>query len=293
MNMKFPIKNKNYPLLGAHTSISGGLFNAIYNGLEIGCDIVQIFSKNQMQWKGKPLSQKEVAKFREAVERTGVIPVTVHDSYLINLASPRKATFNQSFEAFVDELVRCETLQIPYLVMHPGSHLNSGEEKGLDKIATSIQRAYQTSGVQRTTVLLETTAGQGTNLGYTFEQLNHIIHKAGLGGHIAVCLDTCHVFAAGYDIRTKAAWKKTKRFFNRVIGLDKLKVIHLNDSLKQLGNRVDRHTRIGRGAIGLKGFTHILNDRELREVPMILEIPGGNFVYKEDLEILRSLVRAS
>jgi deoxyribonuclease-4 len=293
MSKKFPIKNKKYPLLGAHTSIAGGLFNAIYYGLEIGCNVVQIFSKNQMQWKGKPLSKQEIAKFREAVARTGIIPITVHDSYLINLASPKKTTYNQSFEAFVDELERCEMLQIPYLVMHPGSHLESGEKKGLNKIATSIQKAYQMSGIQRTTVLLETTAGQGTNLGYTFEQLNHIIHKTELEGNIGVCLDTCHVFAAGYDIRTKAAWKKTKKVFDRVIGLEKLKVIHLNDSMKNLGSRVDRHTRIGRGEIGLKGFTHILNDRELREVPMILEIPGGKLAYKKDLKILRGLVRAS
>ncbi len=282
---------RNRPPLGAHTSIAGGVYNAIYAGAEIGCDVVQIFSKNQMQWKSKPLDPNEVEKFHEAIEETGVYPMTVHDAYLINLGATNPATFEKSFGAVVEELQRCETLRVPYLVMHPGSHLGAGEEKGMDKIADSLQRAYNESGAENTVVLLETTAGQGTNLGYTFDQIHYMIQRSGLGEKIAVCVDTCHIFTAGYDIRTGEEWQNTKSQFDREIGLDKLKAFHINDSKKKFQSKVDRHARVGQGEIGLEAFAALLNDPDLQDIPMIMEIPGGNDAYREDLEILRGLIR--
>jgi deoxyribonuclease-4 len=291
----FPFKNKNlpfknYPPLGAHTTTAGGVFNALYSGKEIGCDVVQLFSKNQMQWKGKPLTDEEVGKFHAAILETAVYPVAIHDAYLINLASPKAATYKKSFTAFVEELQRSEKLGVPYLIMHPGSHVGSGEGEGLQKIAKSLKKAYHESKVENTTILLEATAGQGTNLGYTFEQLKYIIDESQLNDQVAVCVDTCHIFTAGYDIRNPESWDKVKQQFDQVIGLEKLKVFHLNDSKRELGSKRDRHERIGKGEIGLAGFRALLNDPELRNIPMIMEIPGGEGAYAEDLILLRSIL---
>ncbi|MEJ2637485.1 MAG: deoxyribonuclease IV [Calditrichia bacterium] len=281
---------KNHPPLGAHTSIAGGLFNALHRGREIGCDVVQIFSKNQMQWDGKPLTPQEADAFKAAVSETGVRPVTVHDAYLINLGATNPRTWQRSRRAFTDELKRSELLGVPYLVMHPGSHLGAGEEAGMNKIADSLRQCREESGAQQVTVLLETTAGQGTNLGYRFEQLRYMMDRSGLGGKVGVCLDTCHVFAAGYDIRTKKGWQAVKAEFDRTIGLDRLLAFHVNDSKPEFGSRVDRHARIGQGEIGLAGFRHLINDPDFRNIPMILEVPGGDQAYKEDLQLLRRLI---
>lgn len=281
---------RNYPPLGAHTTTAGGVFNALYAGKEIGCDVVQLFSKNQMQWRGKALTKEEVNKFQMAIEETAVYPVAIHDAYLINLASPKAATYKKSYTAFVEELQRSEKLGVPYLIMHPGSHLGSGETEGLKKIAASLKKAYEESKIEHTTILLEATAGQGTNLGYTFEQLKFIIDESQLDHHVAVCVDTCHIFTAGYDMRSTESWDKVKQQFDKIIGLDKLKVFHLNDSKRELGSKRDRHERIGKGEIGLEGFRTLLNDPDLREIPMIMEIPGGEGAYKEDLILLRSLL---
>lgn len=284
----FPFKNT--PPLGAHTSIAGGVHNAVYHGAEIGCDVVQIFTKNQMQWNSKPLSGEDVSNFEKAIEVTGVLPMTVHDSYLINLGTANPKTYRRSYKTFVEEIVRSEQLGVPCLVMHPGSHLGEGEEPGMNRIAESIRKAYRESGAKNTVVLLEGTAGQGTNLGYSFEQLKYMMDRSGLDEKVGICLDTCHVFTAGYDIRTAAAWQKTRDKFNEIIGLEKLKAVHVNDSKKELGSRVDRHERIGKGLIGLEAFRSILNDPVMKEIPLIMEIPGGNKAYQEDLKILRSLV---
>ncbi|OGB69966.1 MAG: hypothetical protein A2Y94_08965 [Caldithrix sp. RBG_13_44_9] len=277
--------------MGAHTSIAGGLQNAVYSGKEIGCDVVQIFGKNQMQWWGRSLSSEEVDKFQRAVAETGVIPIVVHDSYLINLAGTDKLIYQKSFEAVVDELQRCEILRIPYLVMHPGSHLGEGEQKGLDQLADALRQCYEEAGVLKTSILLETTAGQGSNLGYTFEQLKYLIDQSGLKEKIGVCLDTCHIFAAGYDLRNKKVWESSKQKFERIIGLERLKIIHANDSKKDMGSRVDRHARIGEGEIGLRGFATLLKDPDLREIPFILEIPGGEEAYREDIYLLRKMIK--
>jgi deoxyribonuclease IV len=282
-------KFKHYPPLGAHTSIAGGIHNAIYSGARIGCDVVQIFSKNQLQWKGKKICQDEVNQFRKAIAETGVYPITVHDSYLINLASPDPEIFQKSYRAFTEELHRCKFLGIPYLVMHPGSHMGRGEAAGITAIAEALRNCYTDAECQNTVILLETTAGQGTNLGSTFEQLRDIIDQSRLEDRIAVCVDTCHIFAAGYDLRTVESWSETKARFDRILSLEKLKVFHLNDSLQELGSRVDRHARIGKGKIGLEGFSALVNDPDLRQIPMILEIPGGNKAYQQDIRKLRRL----
>jgi deoxyribonuclease-4 len=293
MKSKLPPSNSppysHHPPLGAHTSIAGGVANALYAGKEIGCDVIQLFSKNQMQWQGKELSGQEIDEFHMAVQETGVYPVTIHDAYLINLASPNPVVFRKSYNAFIDELKRCESLGVPYLVMHPGAHLGEGEQNGLNKIAGSIHQAYHEAGVTETVVLLETTAGQGTSLGYRFEQIKYLLDASGLHGNIGVCMDTCHIFAAGYDLRTDIKWCQTKEAFHSIIGLEKLKIIHLNDSKKDFGSRVDRHKRIGKGKIGLTGFRVLVNDRDLHNIPMILEIAGGNEVYRQDILLLRSL----
>ncbi len=245
-----------------------------------------------MQWKARPLTRDDVEKFHQAVQETGVQPVTVHDAYLINLGTANPVTYRRSYQAFVEELRRCEMLEIPYLVMHPGSHMGEGEEAGIQRIAESIRQAYQESGVERTVVLLETTAGQGTNLGYRFEQIAQIMERTGLDEKIAVCVDTCHIFAAGYDIRTFETYQQTKARFEQLIGLDKLKVFHVNDSKRELGSRIDRHARIGQGEIGLDAFRLLVNDPDFRTTPMILEIPGGNDAYAEDIRLLRQLVHS-
>lgn len=279
------------PLLGAHTSTSGGLSNAIEEGKEIKADVLQIFSKNQRQWLGRDYKEGEVAQFHRAIEESGIRPVMVHTSYLINLASTNEDTLNKSIAAMIDELHRCHLLKIPYLVLHPGSHLGEGEEAGIKKISQHLKKVVNEAKVDDVIILLETTAGQGTNLGYTFEQLREIMDQSGVEKHLAVCMDTCHIFAAGYDLRTPPAWQKTKQTFDDVIGLAKLKGFHLNDSQKGLGSKVDRHDQIGKGLLGKETFEILLNDPDMSGLPMILEVPGGIKAYKEDLKILRGLFR--
>lgn len=283
--------DKNLPLLGAHTSTSGGVFNAIKEGKEIKADVLQIFSKNQKQWKGREYKEGEVEKFQQLIEETGIRPVMVHTSYLINLASTNESTLSKSIDALIDEMQRCHILQIPYLVLHPGSHLNAGEEAGIKKISQNLKKIVNKANVDDVIILLETTAGQGTNLGYTFEQLREMMDQSVVGKQLGVCMDTCHIFTAGYDIRTKEAWQKTKQAFDNIIGLHKLKGFHLNDSQRDLGSKVDRHDRIGKGLLGIKPFEIILNDPDLRGLPMILEVPGGPKAYKEDLKLLRGLFK--
>lgn len=277
------------PLLGAHTSIAGGVFNAIKIGQEIGAEVVQIFSKNQRQWSGRPYPDEELEIYFRLREETGIHPALVHDTYLINLASPDAETLKKSLAAFTDEIRRTATLKIPYLVAHPGSHAGSGEEAGVRRVAESLRRCWDSAAVSGVMILLETTAGQGSNLGYTFAQLRDMIALSGVEAHLGVCIDTCHVFAAGYDIRTAQGWEKTVQEFDRIIGLVKLKAFHFNDSLHTLGSRKDRHERIGRGEIGAEGFRLILNDARVNRRPMILEIPGGHDADREDLELLRAL----
>jgi deoxyribonuclease-4 len=273
---------------GAHMSISGGLHKAFGHGERAGCDTVQIFSKNQQQWRGKPLTEQDIALFQAEQQRTGFEPLIVHDSYLINLASPKDDLWEKSIAAFADELERCAALGIPYLVTHPGAHVGSGEEVGLRREADALNRLFDAGTGTPTMVLLETTAGQGTTLGYRFEHLAMLIDLVGQDDRIGICVDTCHLLAAGYDIRTPEACAATFEEFDRVIGIQRIKAFHLNDSQKDLGSRVDRHTHIGDGCVGLEGFRAIVNDPRFAQIPMILETPKGDDL-AEDIENLGKL----
>lgn len=276
-------------LIGAHVSISGGLHKAFPLAADIGCTAVQIFTKNASQWNAKPLQDKEIQQFKAAWEASGIRMVVAHDSYLINLATPDGELLEKSRSAMRIEVERCEQLGIPSLVMHPGSHVGSGEEAGLRRVAESFDAIHrQTSGYQ-TKILVETTAGQGTNLGWQFEQIARIFEHVAQPERLGVCFDTCHAFAAGYDIRTEAAYRQTMAEFDRIIGLARLNAIHVNDSVKPLGCRVDRHEAIGKGHIGLDGFRWLMNDPRLADIPKILETPKGGDPVASDQENLSKL----
>ena len=277
-------------LLGAHVSVGGGVENAPARGRELGCDAIQIFSKNQRQWKSVPLSDEAVREFHRAVDDCEIRKVVVHDSYLINLAHPDPDALKKSLDAFSYEMRRADSLGIPYLVFHPGSHLKTTEAEGIQRIAESLNTVLKNIPENHIMLLLETTAGQGNHLGYRFEQLAEIISLTEQKERVGVCYDTAHSFAAGYDLRTKKTYEQTFKEFDGIVGLNKLKVFHLNDSKGDLGSRIDRHENIGKGFLGMESFRFLVNDSRFREHPMILETPGGDKYYKENLNLLRSLM---
>ncbi len=274
-------------------SISGGAFNALLYGEELGCTTIQIFTKNNNQWKAKELTSDDVKRFVENQKKTKISPVVGHNGYLINLASPKENVYDLSMESMYVELKRAELLGLPYLVIHPGSHLGSGEKKGMKKIARSLDRLHRRTKGFKVKICLETTAGQGSAIGYRFEHLAEIIERVKENDRLGVCYDTCHTFAAGYDIRTKKAYQSTFKEFDRIIGFSRLKVIHVNDSLKDLDSRVDRHQHIGEGKIGLGGFRLLMNDKRWAKIPKILETPKEGETEKDmrNLKVLRSLVK--
>lgn len=280
-------------LFGAHESIAGGVFNAVERGKKATCDTIQIFNKSNNQWRAKKLEKAEVDAFLKAIEETGVTVSVSHTSYLINIASPDKALNEKSYKSLKEEMERCQVLKIPNLVMHPGSHVGSGEETGMDKVAENINRLFSELKDNSVTLLLEATAGQGSNLGHTFEQLAYMIDKIENKDMMGVCLDTCHIFAAGYPIVKASEYQATMKKFDDVVGLDRLKIIHANDSLKEFGSKRDRHEHIGKGFIGKEGFANFVNDKRLKNVPMILETPKGEDLAEdiENLKVLRSLVK--
>lgn len=277
---------------GAHMSIAGGLHKAFARGEVVGCDAIQIFSKNQQQWRAKPLSSDDVTLFKAEWQRYGHQPVVVHDSYLINLAAPSEELWEKSIAAFAEELERCALLGIPYLVTHPGAHTGSGEDAGLQREADALNRLFDADTGKGVTVLLETTAGQGSSLGHRFEHLARLFALVRHQDRLAVCVDTCHILAAGYDIRSAEAYESTFALFDSLIGIEHIKVFHLNDSQKGLGSRVDRHTHIGEGCVGLEGFRALVNDPRFRDVPMILETPKGDDLAEDiaNLATLRGLI---
>ena len=280
--------------LGAHFSIAGGLHKAVFTASEYGCTALQVFTKNASTWKERTLSSHDIEQFDVARKQSGVKSICSHTSYLINLASPERNKYERSVKALEHELVRSTQLSIPYVIMHPGAHMGSGKDKGLHRIAGGINKVFDHVPEATCQLVLETTAGQGSNLGHTFEQLAHISDMVEAKEKIGFCLDTCHVFAAGYDLRTKTAYQETMQALDRVIGLDRLCVIHLNDAKKGLGSRIDRHEHIGEGAIGIDAFSFILNDPQLKGLPKILETPKkeGPIDYdRMNLNRLRSLIR--
>ncbi|MBI4377867.1 MAG: deoxyribonuclease IV [Nitrospinae bacterium] len=279
-------------LLGAHMSIEGGIENAPLRGKKAGCDVIQIFTKNNNRWRSKPLTDNDVIKFKKNAADTGVIPAASHTAYLINLASPDPQVYSQSLDAFYDEMMRAERLDLPDLIFHPGAHIGSGEDAGIKKIADSLNISLGKGDSLKLMLLLETTAGQGTNLGHRFEHISKIIEMVTKKEKIGVCLDTCHIFAAGYDISNEYSYKKTFHEFDKIIGIHKLKVFHINDSKKGLGSRVDRHEHIGKGKIGLTAFRLLLNDPRFKDIPMILETPKGKTMRedKKNLSVLRRLI---
>ncbi len=273
---------------GAHESISGGVFNAITRGQTATCDTIQMFNKSNSQWRAKKLTEDEVDEYLTRIEDTGVTVACSHSSYLINIGSPDKALGTKSRKSLQEEVERCNLLQIPNLVFHPGSHVGSGEEPAMDQIAENCNQVLSDVTDNDVTLCLETTAGQGTNLGYSFEQIAYMLDRIDDREHVGVCLDTCHIFAAGYPIIDPEDYEKTIKDFDEVIGLDQLKIIHANDSKTEFGSRKDRHEHIGEGHIGLEGFRNFVNDPRLENVPFILETPKEDDL-KEDIENLKKL----
>src|SRR5574337_315653 len=282
--------------LGAHMSIAGGLDRAPLRGRQVGCDTIQVFTKSNRQWRAKSLSEREVLAFRANLQATGIGPVVAHDCYLVNLAAARPSLWKRSLAAFREEMDRAGRLGIPYLVTHPGSHAGAGEAEGIRRVGEALNVLNAALPGHRVQILLETTAGQGSSLGYRFEQLAEILARVEQVDRIGVCLDTCHVFAAGYDIRTPEGYRKTLDELMACLGPERMKASHLNDSRGRLGSRVDRHEHIGEGKLGLAAFRHLLNDPRLRQLPMILETPKDDDFLRADrrnLSRLRRLLRGS
>ena len=279
------------PLLGAHVSISGGISQAPGRAVSLLMNAFQMFTKNSNQWTGKSISEEAATAFRKGIESGGVERVIAHTDYLINPASANDVTASRSIESLRGEIERCQLLGIDLLVMHPGSHGGTGERQGIQKLAAALGDVLADTG--NITVLLETTAGQGNGIGNSFEQLAEIIDGSGAGHRIGICYDTCHTFAAGYDIRTRQTYERTMESFGRLLGIERLRAFHLNDAKKGLGSRVDRHQHIGWGQLGLDPFRMIMNDVRFRDVPKIIETPkeGNPEVYDRiNLDTLLGLV---
>lgn len=279
------------PCFGAHLSIAGGLHLAVQAAMELECDTVQLFTKNASQWAGKPLNTTEIDLFRKAIRKSKLKYPTAHDSYLINLAAPADDLWHKSIDAFTIEIERAEELGLSYLVTHPGAHTGSGEATGLQRVVAALDETHRRTAGAKVMVLLETTAGQGSTLGYRFEHLAFMLDHAKEPSRLGVCVDTCHIFAAGYPIHTAAGYKSTFEQFEDLIGLKRIRVFHLNDSVKGLNCRVDRHAGLGLGSIGEECFKKLVNDKRFAKHPMILETPkedkDGNAMDAVNLAKLR------
>ncbi len=285
-----PLKSPK-PLLGAHESVAGGLHLAFERIKSVGGEALQIFIRNQRQWQPAELKTEEIELFKIAHEKSGSMPVASHASYLVNLASGKDELLEKSVHNLALELARCFQLGVPYVVLHPGSHGGDGVEAGIERFTRGLDRAIERGDVA-VQVLVETTAGQGTGLGSSFAELAYILENSKFPELLGVCIDTCHIFAAGYELRTMAGYQATVDALENSIGLDKIRFFHLNDSKKELGSRVDRHEHIGKGAIGLDGFRNLLNDKRFAGLPMTLETPKSDSLAedRENLRLLRSLL---
>jgi len=296
-------------LLGAHMSIAGGVAKSIERGLSIGCTAIQIFTGYNNRWLSKAIPPDELADFYQKKSQVGII--FAHNNYLVNLASPDAEISRKSYHSMLDELRRATALGLPFLVIHPGSHLGSGEKEGLTRIARHLNDLFAETRESELRILLETTAGQGSNLGYRFEQLAEILSGVQDQDRIGICFDTCHAFAAGYDFRTPHGYERTFDEFDRIIGISRILAFHLNDSKHETGSRKDRHEHIGQGFLGLEAFRLLINDNRFARVPMVIETPKGKGIGKgwergkgkgigmgmeedtRNLSVLRSLIRFS
>lgn len=281
--------------MGAHMSIAGGVDKALLEGKKVDCEAIQIFTKSSRQWAAHPYSKEEIENFCRNQKDSGITTVVAHDSYLLNLGSPDAGLRKRSVRGFIDEMERCETLKIPYLIAHPGAHMGAGEEAGIKTIARSLDETHAACKGYNVTVALEITAGQGSNLGYRFDQIRKMIDAAQESDRLKVCFDTEHAFAAGYDLRTKEGYERTFGEFDKTIGLERIAAFHLNDSKKEFHSRVDRHEHIGKGHIGVEAFRLLMNDRRFWGLPMCLETPKGPDLKedRENLTLLRSLIAGS
>jgi deoxyribonuclease-4 len=273
-------------------SISGGVHTAVDRATSIGCTALQVFTKNNNQWNGKPFTEDDIEQYKQKISAAGIIPVVSHDSYLINLCATNPDILKKSRAAFINELERCEQLGIPLLNFHPGSHLGAGDEEGIKRICESLNVAHDKTKNYNVKSVLETTAGQGTNIGYRFEHLRAILEGIENSERMVVCIDTCHLFAAGYDISTEQGYEETFKLFDDIVGLERLAAFHVNDSKKGLGSRVDRHEHIGKGAIGLTGFRLLMNDDRFVHIPKILETPKSDDLHEdvENMSVLKNLI---
>ncbi len=280
-------------LIGAHTSAQGGVHMALLQAKEIGATTCQLFTSNQKRWAGKPINEEELARWEEALLETGLKKIMCHDSYLINLGSPKPDGLEKSLKAFKEELQRCQQLKLSFLNFHPGAALDSSEEDCLNTIVESLLHLQSLADKGPTRLLLETTAGQGSCVGHQFEHLGYIIDRVHRKIPIGVCIDTCHIFAAGYDIRTKAAWDQTLHDFDKKVGLKHLYAFHVNDSMKPLGSRRDRHAPLGEGEIGIECFKVMMTHPLIREIPKYLETPDGPPLWIKEIAMLRKFAKHS
>jgi deoxyribonuclease-4 len=278
-------------LIGAHMPTAGGLHNGLRAGKEIGCTAVQIFTGSPRQWSHPPITEEAIEAFQQARAETEIAFLAAHDSYLINLAAPAQDVLERSRAAFRGELERAHQLDIPWVVTHMGAHLDSGEEEAMARLIESLRRILEETDAEGCTVgiALETTAGQGTSLGWRFEHLEQVFAEVGAHPRLGVCLDTCHIFVAGYDLREEAAYAQTWAEFDRLVGLENLQLIHANDAQKPLGSRVDRHAHIGEGAIGMAAFARLMTDPRLLSIPVILETPDSETMHAVNLARLKRL----
>ena len=275
--------------IGAHVSASGGVFNAPLNAMKIGAKAFALFTKNQKQWAAKPLEEDTIGLFKDNLAKSGILPrhILPHDSYLINLGHPEEEKRQKSLEAFIDELQRCSQLGLDRLNFHPGSHLKQiSEEECIDRIAMSMNEAIKM--VEGVNLTIENTAGQGSNLGWRFEHIAAIIERIDDKSRVGVCIDTCHMFTAGYDIRTREAYDATWKEFDTIIGFNYLKGMHINDSKPDLGSHVDRHDSLGKGKIGLDAFHFLMNDPRMDDIPLVLETIDET-IWAQEIELLYSM----
>ena len=286
---KIPMKKNSAQdlLIGAHTSAAGGPQNALLEGKSIGATTIQFFTANQKRWDSKPYSQDTIDLWYRTLKETNLQQTMSHDSYLINLGAPDPENLKKSQKAFREEIERCQQLGVTYLNFHPGAALKDDPEACMDRIANSLLEMEGLIAKGSTRLLLEATAGQGSSIGYRFEQLAYILDKIHRHIPAGVCIDTCHIFAAGYDIRTAEAWNKTLHEFDQIVGLKHLYAFHLNDSLKGLGSRVDRHAPLGQGMIGLECFKFLMTDPRTRDLPKYLETPDGPPLWEKEIRMLR------